>query len=59
MNALVVLIPVSLVLAVLAVGVFFWAVNHHQFEDLDTPEILPLLDEPAPPPTDQASPPDP
>ena len=44
MNALLILIPITLVLAIVAVGVFFWAVNHAQFEDLDTPKILPLLD---------------
>ena len=52
MNALLVLIPITLVLAVAAVGVFFWAVNHTQFEDLDTPKILPLLDDAASPPRD-------
>ncbi|HEX6613677.1 MAG TPA: cbb3-type cytochrome oxidase assembly protein CcoS [Rhodanobacteraceae bacterium] len=45
MNALLILIPITLVLAGVAVGVFFWAVNHAQFEDLDTPKVLPLLDE--------------
>lgn len=49
MNALLILIPVTLVLIAVAVGVFFWAVRHDQFEDLDTPGILPLLDEPAKP----------
>ena len=44
MNALLILIPITLVLALVAVGVFFWAVNHSQFEDLDTPKVLPLLD---------------
>ncbi len=46
MNALLILIPITLVLAGVAVAVFFWAVGHQQFEDLDTPKILPLLDEP-------------
>lgn len=45
MNALVILIPITLVLASVAVGIFFWAVRHDQFEDLDSPKILPLLDE--------------
>lgn len=45
MNALLILIPITLVLATVAVGVFFWAVNDAQFEDLDTPKILPLLDD--------------
>ena len=45
MNALLILIPITLVLATVAVGEFFWAVNHAQFEDLDTRKILPLLDD--------------
>lgn len=48
MNALLILIPITLLLAGVAVGIFFWAVRHDQFEDLDTPKILPLLDEPPP-----------
>ncbi|HKZ11250.1 MAG TPA: cbb3-type cytochrome oxidase assembly protein [Rhodanobacteraceae bacterium] len=34
-------------LAILAVGIFFWAVNHAQFEDLDMPKIWPLPDDAA------------
>jgi cbb3-type cytochrome oxidase maturation protein len=45
MNALLILIPITLMLAAVAVGVFFWAVDHAQFEDLDTPKVLPLLDD--------------
>ncbi len=45
MNALLILIPVSLLLVAGAVALFFWAVRHQQFDDLDTPEILPLLEE--------------
>jgi cbb3-type cytochrome oxidase maturation protein len=48
MNILLVLIPVTVVVLLVAVGLFFWAVNHQQFDDLDSPAILPLLDEPAP-----------
>ena len=48
MNILLVLIPVTLLVVVTGVVLFFWAVNHQQFDDLDTPGILPLLDEPAP-----------
>lgn len=48
MNALLILIPVSLLLVAAAVGVFFWAVRHDQSEDLDTPKILPLMDDPPP-----------
>jgi cbb3-type cytochrome oxidase maturation protein len=50
MNALLVLIPVTLLVMLAAVAIFFWAVNHQQFDDLDTPAVLPLLeDEPAAP----------
>ena len=45
MNALLILIPVSLLLVACAAAIFFWAVRHHQFDDLDTPEVLPLLDD--------------
>ncbi len=44
MNILVVMIPLSLLLLSGAVAAFFWAVNHDQFDDFDTPELLPLLD---------------
>jgi cbb3-type cytochrome oxidase maturation protein len=44
MNALVILIPLALVLLVGAVWAFFWAVDHDQFDDLDTPALLPLDD---------------
>ena len=52
MNILLVLIPVTLLIVLIAVGLFFWAVNHQQFDDLDSPAILPLLDDPAVDPTD-------
>ncbi|HET7299051.1 MAG TPA: cbb3-type cytochrome oxidase assembly protein [Oleiagrimonas sp.] len=45
MNALIALIPVTLILIAFAVGLFFWAIRHDQFRNLDTPEILPLLDD--------------
>ena len=44
MNILLLLIPLSLLLMAGAVWVFFWAVNHDQFDDLDTPGLLPLDD---------------
>ena len=46
MNILVVMIPLSIVLLIGAGAAFFWAVEHDQFEDMDTPALLPLLDEP-------------
>jgi cbb3-type cytochrome oxidase maturation protein len=48
MNILLVLIPVTLLVIAIGVAVFFWAVNHQQFDDLDSPGVLPLMDEPAP-----------
>ncbi|HEU5136672.1 MAG TPA: cbb3-type cytochrome oxidase assembly protein CcoS [Steroidobacteraceae bacterium] len=44
MNILLLLIPLSLLFMAGAVWVFFWAVNHDQFDDLDTPGLLPLID---------------
>jgi cbb3-type cytochrome oxidase maturation protein len=46
MNILLVLIPVTLVVIGIAVALFFWAVNHQQFDDLDSPGALPLMDDP-------------
>ncbi len=54
MNVLLVLIPVTLLVIAIAVALFFWAVNHQQFDDLDTPAVLPLMDQP---PTEQVPPP--
>lgn len=48
MNVLVVLIPLSIVLLVGAGAAFFWAVNHHQFDDMETPRLLPLTEDPPP-----------
>ena len=45
MNALLILIPLSLVLLGGAVWAFFWAVDHDQFDDMDTPALLPLDDD--------------
>jgi cbb3-type cytochrome oxidase maturation protein len=39
------LIPLSIVLLVLAVWAFFWAVNNGQFDDLDTPAERILFDD--------------
>jgi cbb3-type cytochrome oxidase maturation protein len=41
-NIILLLIPISLVLLALGVWAFFWAVNHSQFDDLDTPGLSPL-----------------
>ncbi len=44
MNIIYVLIPLSVILMVLALVFFFWAVRNDQFDDLDTP-ALDILDE--------------
>ncbi len=45
MSIIPVMILVSM-LVVLGAGIaFFWAVEHDQFEDLQSPAFLPLLDE--------------
>ena len=44
MNVLFLLIPVSLILLVLAVAIFFWAVRNGQFDDLETPAYRVLMD---------------
>ncbi|WP_440222068.1 cbb3-type cytochrome oxidase assembly protein CcoS [Dokdonella sp. MW10] len=48
MNIILLLIPLSLVLLALGTWAFFWAVDHAQFDDLDTPALSPLLDDPLP-----------
>lgn len=45
MNIILLLIPISLVLLGVAIWAFFWAVNHAQFDDLETPALTPLGDD--------------
>ena len=46
MTILLLMIPLSLLFISGAVGLFFWAVDHGQFDDLETPGLLPLDDSP-------------
>ena len=48
MNSLLLLIPISLVLLGIAIGLFVWAVRRGQFDDLDTPALDILHDDPPP-----------
>lgn len=48
MNIVLIMIPLSIVLLVGAAIAFFWAVDHDQFDDMDTPALLPLDDDPSP-----------
>ena len=56
MNILLMLLPISLVLLGLAIAAFAWAVRKGQFDDLDTPALDILREDPLPapqePPTD-------
>ena len=56
MRILIILIPISLVLLGIATWAFIWAVRRGQFDDLDTPAIDMLADEPAPLPKPGAPP---
>jgi cbb3-type cytochrome oxidase maturation protein len=49
MIVLYLLIPLGLVLLLLAVWGFFWAVRRGQFDDLETPAVQILLDDDAVP----------
>jgi cbb3-type cytochrome oxidase maturation protein len=46
MTILIVMIPLSILLLIGAGIAFFWAVDHDQFDDMQTPALLPLLDRP-------------
>ena len=45
MSVVYVLLPLSLVLAGVAVGVFYWAVRSGQMDDLETPALRMLADD--------------
>ena len=44
MSVLIFLIPITLLVVIIGGVAFFWAVNHDQFEDLDSPALQPLVD---------------
>lgn len=44
MDAIYWLIPLSIIILMIAVGLFFWAVRSGQFQDLESPAIEILLD---------------
>lgn len=45
MNIIIIMIPLSFLILLGAVGAFFWAVNNDQFDDMDSPGLMPLSDE--------------
>ncbi len=45
MSILFALIPLGMLLLVIAIAAFFWAVRAGQFDDLDSPAVRILLDD--------------
>ncbi len=45
MNIIYVLIPIAILLVIIAIGVFFWAVKSNQFEDLERQGMSILFDD--------------
>ncbi len=52
MNIIFILIPLGLILLVVAVAAFFWAVRSGQYDDLESPAWRILLDDDTAPPKD-------
>jgi len=50
-----VLLPLALLIAAIAVGLFIWAARTGQFDDLDTPAVRILFDDEAPRPAPRPS----
>ena len=48
METIFVLLPLALLIAAIAVGFFVWAARSGQFDDLDTPAVRILFDDPRP-----------
>ncbi|WNL44593.1 cbb3-type cytochrome oxidase assembly protein CcoS [Dyella sp. BiH032] len=44
MTTMLILIPLTFLLLLVAGAAFFWAVNHDQFDDMDSAKLLPLTD---------------
>lgn len=56
MTIIYALIPVGLILLLVAVAAFFWAVRSGQYEDLDSPAWRVILDDDRAPPQDHSDP---
>ena len=55
MTIIYLLIPLGIVVLVLAIGAFFWAVRTGQFDDMETPAWRILLDDDSAPPEEKDS----
>ena len=53
MNIIYALIPLGLLLLIVAVAAFFWAVRTGQYDDLESPAWRILLDDDRAPPTEE------
>lgn len=53
MTIIYLLIPLGIVVLVLAIGAFFWAVRTGQFDDMETPAWRILLDDDSAPPEEK------
>ena len=54
MSVLYLVIPLAVLLVAAAVAGFVWAARQGEFDDLETPAVRAVLDEPTPPPSDRA-----
>ena len=54
MDIIYLLIPIALVLLIVGLSLFFWAVKNDQFEDLEGPAHSILFDDPEPQANDQS-----
>jgi len=45
MDIIYLLLPVALIIVIIIIGVFFWAVKSDQFEDLEGPAYRILMDD--------------
>jgi cbb3-type cytochrome oxidase maturation protein len=57
MDALIILVPVALVLGLLGLGGFLWALRSGQYDDLDGAATRILFDDLPQPPTQRQPPP--
>ncbi len=48
MNIIILLILISVVVALVFVGAFYWAVKSGQFDDTDSPSVRMLMDDKKP-----------
>jgi len=48
MEVIYLLIPVAIILTIIIVGVFIWAIRHGQFDDLEGPAHRILIDDDQP-----------